>query len=58
MRTKLAYFLCAVLMMGATSVATGQETGSESESKSELDRVVEISEMTGRPIFAVAGRST
>lgn len=53
-----ALFAALLINVWGPSQCRGQEKKESSGQLSELQRVQKISELTGRPIFAVAGRST
>lgn len=56
----LKMLVIVLVALGATSFLAGQESESseQQETKTLLDQAIEASQKTGKPIFAVAGRST
>ena len=59
--SKLKMIFVVLVALCATSFLSGQETGtdeSKAAKKTQLEQALEVSRVTGKPIFAVAGRST
>lgn len=57
-KLKLVVLILVTLCVTSFLPAQESESTEQAESKTLLDQAIEASQRTGKPIFAVAGRST